>query len=269
LDQRDKGGDWYNGGILWLRRYWPEAMPVVVLLAWKIPFRHAGEPSDLLLTLPLLAIGLAVLVFGLRYVKRYHRPLTTALWALAFVVVLTGGTTNMLINLQDRPYGTWPWAFAVLALFLAGLAMVVWLSGRLARHGLRFAVLLCAAYLAYSFTDLSVGFIDDRPAVFEGSLRVAAVTNVVAAGATIAVLIRRFPALGRDAQWRGVLLLLAFPLVNALIRWTEFTVYPSYEGTGWDRVTVAASFSLPYVVFAAVLLGATCLVARRYRPEKA
>ena len=53
----------YNTGMLRLRTWWPEATPVVVLLAWRIP-PHTGEPSDLFLTLPLLTIGLTVLVVG-------------------------------------------------------------------------------------------------------------------------------------------------------------------------------------------------------------
>ncbi len=89
----------------------------------------------------------------------------------------------------------------------------------------------------------------------------------MALAATIAVLIRLFPALGRDARRRGFLLLLAFPLVSALIGWLSI-VYPSYGGTALDRFTVAVSFTVPYIVMALVLLGATWRVARRYLPAK-
>jgi len=241
----------------------------VILLAWRIP-RHIGEPSDLLLTLPLLTIGLTVLVVGLRYVRQYQRPLTTALWVIAIVVLVEGSIAPVLFGLQGNSSRPWPWTHvAIPVLGLSAWAMVVWLSARLARHGLSFALLLCAAYLAYAFTNPGgTAGISNRPALLAVSLAVAAWSNALAAAATIAVLTRRFPALDRDARRRGVLLLLAFPLVNAIIHWLAFTVYPSYDGSGRDRIVVAASFTVPYIVIALVLLGATRLLARRYLPRE-
>jgi hypothetical protein len=152
---------------------------------------------------------------------------------------------------------------------LAAWAIVVWLFGRLARHGLSFAFLLCAAYLAYTFTNpTNFGGIRGSPALFGFSLSVAQGANTAAAAATIAVLTRRFPALGGDARRRGILLLLAFPLVNALINWFAFAFYMSDDISVWNGVKVAASLTLPYVVIALVMMGATWWVARRYVPAE-
>ena len=236
----------------WLKEYWPEAVPVLVLLAWK----SRGLPGDLLLTLPLLAVGLTVLVVGLRYVRQYQRPVTTALWVMALVILVTGSITPILVDLH-LPLGSWPWFLSVI-LGLAAWPLVAWLSGRLARHGLSFAFLLCAAYLAYSHTSFMI------PA---DALAITVASIAVGAAITIVVLTHRFPILSDQARRRGIILLLAFPLANALLWSLTFMISLESEPAG-DRLLTAASFIVPYIVIALVLLGATRLVARRYLPAK-
>ena len=153
--------------------------------------------------------------------------------------------------------GSWPGCFGVI-LGLAAWPLVAWLSGRLARHGLSFAFLLCAAYLAYSHTSFMI------PA---DALAITVASIAVGAAITIVVLTHRFPILSDQARRRGIILLLAFPLANALLWSLTFMISLESEPAG-DRLLTAASFIVPYIVIALVLLGATRLVARRYLPAK-
>jgi hypothetical protein len=148
---------------------------------------------------------------------------------------------------------------------LVASAIVVWLSARLARQGLSFAFLLCAAFLAYSFANPT--FLDiagDPPVVVAVSLSVAAWANSLALAAATAVLTRRFPAMGRAAQRNGVLLLLAFLLTAAFIQSVAFTIDSSDGGSVWGWFLAAAYCAAVYSVVALVLLGVTLLLARRY-----